>query len=240
MSGVTTFAVRQPHPLLAEHVVLYIGHDRTSTEPTRRVLAALGAVVVGIEAESPVRLRIAGSPTPADVSPVSGLSSAPMGYEMVGREHGVLVELTPAGAHALFGLPLRVLAGGSVGLADLLGPHRARRLAERVAEAPDWEAAFDLLDRWLVAAVLDGPELDRRVRHAWQRLVTSAGRVRVDALADEVGWSRQHLNARFGAQVGLPPKTVGRIARCHRAIRMRITPGGRTWADVAAACDYAD
>jgi transcriptional regulator GlxA family with amidase domain len=62
--------------------------------------------------------------------------------------------------------------------------------------------------------------------------------VRIDALADEVGWTRRHLNARFREQIGLSPKEVARLARLHRAASL--LPGASDWAEVAHRCGYAD
>ncbi|MBH1938788.1 AraC family transcriptional regulator [Streptomyces sp. AV19] len=59
-------------------------------------------------------------------------------------------------------------------------------------------------------------------------------------VADEVGWSRQHLNARFRREIGLPPKTVARIARLKRCLSLRYDTGLLSWADAAAASGYAD
>jgi AraC-like DNA-binding protein len=87
------------------------------------------------------------------------------------------------------------------------------------------------------------------VAWAWRRLVRSAGRVGVQELADETGWSRRHLLTRFRTQVGLAPKTTARVLRFHHAVRL-LAPasvyGGRpgiaapSISDVAAACGYAD
>lgn len=234
------FALRSPHPRLSSHVVAYLGHDYTTTGPTSRRLTALGSVLVVIDLDDVDRRQVPGSPAPATSSPVSGLSDRAMTFEPVGRERGVVVEMTPLGARALFGLPLRELANTSVDLADLLGGPQARRLAEQLAAAKGWEARFQLLDDQLTTWMLDGPRLDRPVHGAWHQLVLSSGRTRIGALADQIGWTRQHLNARFHDQIGLSPKTVSRIARFHQAIRMTATPNPPSWSEIAAACGYAD
>jgi len=43
----------------------------------------------------------------------------------------------------------------------------------------------------------------------------------------------------FRDQIGLPPKTVARVLRFQRAIRL-YDGGGASWVDVAYACGYAD
>jgi AraC-like DNA-binding protein len=71
-------------------------------------------------------------------------------------------------------------------------------------------------------------------------LTASAGRLRISALADEIGWTRQHLNARFRDQIGLTPKTVARVARLHHAASLLAGPSPPPWSEVAVRCGYAD
>jgi AraC-like DNA-binding protein len=162
-----------------------------------------------------------------------------MSYRTSGRERGVVVELTPLGARALFGCPLEDITTSSVGLDDLVGA-RARRLAERLWKARDWAERFRILDFWLSEWMLDGPGLPGEVQGTWGEILRSSGRVRVGDLAERAGWTRQHLTARFRQQIGLSPKTLSRIIRFHHAIRLSARPDPPRWTDVAKACGYAD
>ena len=63
---------------------------------------------------------------------------------------------------------------------------------------------------------------------------------RIGALAERLDCSRRHLVSKFHEEIGLPPKTVARIIRFDRALRLaRKGPEGG-WADIAAACGFAD
>lgn len=231
----------RPDPGLAGHVLTYAAHDYRRMDPMPWRLAPLGVVVVSVELEPPpVRRVIAPDPGAGrDVppSPVLGLRDRPWAVEQAGPSRGITVAMTPVGAYALFGMPLRELSNADVALADLLG-RDAGRLVERIAEAPDWPARFRVLDGFLATRVRHGPAVTRQVLGAWQRVTAAAGRVRVDALADEAGWTRRHLSARFREQIGLTPKTVARVARLHRAASLLRTTS--RWTDVAHACGYAD
>jgi AraC-like DNA-binding protein len=169
----------------------------------------------------------------------SGISDTPLLLEQTSRDHGVVVELTPQGAYSLFEMPLQYLTNAKVDLTDLLGT-RAWRLGEQLGECANWEDRFRLLDDQLTAWMRDSRELAPEVYRAWQQLVTSSGRAKASALAQELGWSRQHLNARFHQQVGLAPKSVARIARFYHAIQLATVPAAPLWSDVAAACGYTD
>jgi AraC-like DNA-binding protein len=221
---------RRPHPLLAAHVLTYTAHDYVHPEPMPWQFTPLCAVLVGIDLVAPAR-------TGFPPSPVCGLRDRPVTViEEPGRTCGIGLGLTPLGAHALLGVPLGELANRLVGLEDLLG-RRATLLTERLAEAPDWPARFRLLDEVLLTWLRDGPTLTRPMRGAWHRLTTSNGRIRVTALADELGWTRQHLVTRFRRHLGLTPKTVARLARLNLATSMLTN---RPLAEVATACGYAD
>jgi AraC-like DNA-binding protein len=69
------------------------------------------------------------------------------------------------------------------------------------------------------------------------RLRETHGRVRVGALADELGCSRKRSVARFRDEVGLPPKAIGRQLRFERA---RELAGTMPWAELALECGFSD
>jgi AraC-like DNA-binding protein len=153
--------------------------------------------------------------------------------------HGIQVDLTPIGAHQLLGRPLRELTGRTVPLPALLGPD-ADRLVDDLASAPDWPSRFHRLDRELSARLAAGALPDREVIRAWHRLVATGGTGRVAELAEEVGWSQRHLTARFGEQLGLTPKRMGRLLRFERAAAHLARPDPPRLAELAVALGYTD
>jgi AraC-like DNA-binding protein len=164
----------------------------------------------------------------------SGLHDRPVPTAHGGRLAGIQVDLTPFGAYALYGLPLRELANTAVDLADLPG---GGRLPERLAETAGWPARFALLEGELAARLEAGPAPSPEVAHAWARLETGGGRTPVAALVGETGWSHRHLVARFHEQVGLAPKAVARLFRFERALAL-LDCG--PLAEVAAAAGFFD
>ncbi|UMP04643.1 helix-turn-helix domain-containing protein [Amycolatopsis sp. EV170708-02-1] len=218
-----------PRPALTAHVSSYIAHDLPDAGANSWRITPLSVLTWVIDFDAPDR----GADVPD--SPVLGLRDRPLRVEQAGASRGVVVTLTPLGSYALFGIPLRELTNSVVAASDLLsvGP-----LTGRLAEAADWPERFRLLDEYLAARLARGPALAAPVRHAWDRL--SAGPVRVAALADEIGWSRQHLNARFREQIGLSPRTAGRIARLNRVLALVDRATSRSWAEVAYLGGYSD
>lgn len=162
-------------------------------------------------------------------------------YTVVGfgpRYASVDLELTPLGAYVVAGLPLSELRAQTVRLEDVFGDE-GRVVSERVRSESDWGARLDVIESFLLARAAAGPRVDPAVAWAWDLLVRSAGRVRVEAVAAEIGCSRRYLHARFSAQVGLGPKRVARLIR-FRFVCRAIEQAPLRWAEVAAAAGYSD
>ncbi|GAB3469135.1 AraC family transcriptional regulator [Actinophytocola sediminis] len=229
-------------PALSAHVLGYAGSRHTDDRPVLHRVTPVAGLTVLLDLEPAQRWYIPGNSGQRQLvsgSPVDGLRAEPVVFEQSGRDHSMTIGLTPLGAYALFGLPLKELSQVDVGIVDLLGA-RAAHLIEELAHIPAWPARFALLDRRLAEWLRTGPALDAPVLGAWRRLITSGGRQTIGALAEEIGWSRPHLESRFHRQVGLPPKSVARIARFHRALRLLSQPHAPRLADIATACGYVD
>jgi AraC-like DNA-binding protein len=218
---------------LRPHVLGYLGYHEWTPAPFRRLEVPSGEVHVIISFGPEVRVP----------APVRSFVAAPHSehaiVESSGEQHGVELRLTPIGAHMLLGLPMHELADQVTPIEAVLGRAGAE-LPERLATAPGWEARFAMLDR-LLAERLDGARPPAAgVEHAWWRLVGSHGATPVERLADEVGWSRRHLFARFREHTGLPPKVFARILRFQRAAALMACAGGPSLCEIALDCGYYD
>ncbi|SFC18647.1 helix-turn-helix domain-containing protein [Streptomyces aidingensis] len=148
------------------------------------------------------------------------------------------VRLSPAIARAVLSVGPAELENSVVALDDLWGERRAARLGERLAGTASWEERFALVEAFLARRTAAGPAIEPELAWAWDRIVAGHGRVRVEELADELGWSRKRLWSRFHAQLGLPPKRAVKLVRFDRAATR--LAGGQAAARVAADCGYAD
>lgn len=170
----------------------------------------------------------------------SGLATTAVSIAHDGNQYGIQLALTPAGGRALFGVPTAALGPWVVDLEDLFGADY-RELVGRLAAAATWQERFAILDRVLARRIasIDGGELDPHLARAWHLLVSGQGPT-VREVADELGWSRRYLGARFAAEYGLGPKEAARIARFSRSrLLLRRTAPGKI-ADVAVRCGYYD
>lgn len=165
---------------------------------------------------------------------VAGLHVGPAEIRHRGRQRGVYLDLTVAGARALLGVPAAGLAGVLVEAAEV--DPALRDLPDRLAASdPDRWAA--LVERALVDALArhDAPGPRAEVGRALARLTRGA---RVAQVADEVGLSRRHLGELVRAEAGVTPKEWQRLARFERS--HALVREGVSLATVAARCGYAD
>ena len=168
---------------------------------------------------------------------VSGLQDAPAVIRHNGSLHGMHVFLRPLGIRALFPASGPDLACGVFDLSELWG-RRAGRLIERLKEAGSWQQRFAILDDEFVRALMP-VQAPRRLAWVWGRLAQTDGRLPVESLARELGWSRRHFSERFRCELGITPKTAARIFRFEHACRV-IKDERPGLAEAAYACGYHD
>lgn len=155
-----------------------------------------------------------------------------------GESRGVQVNLTPIGARLFLGLPMSELTNRTVELDSILGPV-ARSLNGRLAEARGHEARFAILDDFIARRIARAGQPSVPVVWAWNQVRASGGRANVSTLAGRLGYSHRHLIAQFRDYLGLPPKTMARIVRFERAVRL-IQRRERSGAEIAHECGYYD
>jgi AraC-like DNA-binding protein len=154
-----------------------------------------------------------------------------------GHQLGAQVELTPAGALALFG-DVADLNDAVVPLDEALGP-RGTQLLHRLSQATSWGDRFDLIDEAFGA--VEPLPLSDEVRWLRRKLELSRGRARVERLMDETGWSRRHVTDRFRRQLGIPPKAYARLLRFeHATSLLSVRPARLSLTAVAAEAGYYD
>ena len=217
-----------PHPRLRPFVTRYSGY-RMRTEPgVHRGLPSRSLTLV-VTMDGTVDL-----PDGRFATLCGGLYDEAVIITHDGFQHGVQCDLTPLGMRAFFGMPAGELSGTTVGLDALDAP--AAELRERLQHATTWIDRFARLDEVLSRLVRPVTQ-QAEVAWAWQRIAVGAP---VGEIAAEVGWSRQHLSARFAAEYGLTPKVMARVMRFERANRMLRGERRPTFTEVAAACGYTD
>jgi AraC-like DNA-binding protein len=146
-------------------------------------------------------------------------------------------KLSPRGAQLAFGSAAAV-AGKVADFTELLGM-RGAALAGRLRDASSFEQRCAIFDAHLAWALLSGRERwSPAVAWAFDRLGSDQA-ARIADLAGEIGWSRKHLHAQFVGHFGQSPKTLARLARFERALRLLEEDSARL-AAIAADAGYYD
>lgn len=145
---------------------------------------------------------------------VSGMRTEP-GY--LGFPEGVDaigVVLRPEAAYRFLGVPMHELRNRTLEGEELFGG-TARRWQEAATNLTRVEDRVECIQRGL-RALLDRRESgDPALEHAVRRLRSHDGRVRIDDLARELGWSRRQLDRKFQERVGVGPKSLASVLRFH-------------------------
>jgi AraC-like DNA-binding protein len=232
---------RAPSPVLAGIVTDLIGYRELAPAYTRQTEGASLTVPLVISFGEPFAIGLSRTPGNNDrfASFASGLHAGPVIIDSFGSSCCIQVNFTPLGARRFFGIPMYELADRMVTLDEVLGPN-GNALRERLGQEADWSRRLDLTECYLVERMSSSPAAAADVDWAMARIASSGGRIRVAALASELGCSRRHLAARFADQVGIGPKAISRIVRFNRAARMSDDVDRIGWAALAADCGYAD
>ncbi len=158
---------------------------------------------------------------------------SPDGVEMMG------VAFTPSGARRMLGVGLHRIAHQLVDLTDVLGD-AVRSLRERLLEAKSDTERCRRLEQWLLARLGKGRPGHPVAEWALEKVVKSAGAVRISDLARDSGFSRKHLAELFRHNVGLTPKRLARLHRFHDTLDRARTRTEVDWSELALDCGYYD
>ena len=146
------------------------------------------------------------------------------------------IRLSPVVAAAVFGASIELT--GTVAALEDVWVRDAWQVEEKLRAATSWDERFTIAAEVLRRRLGARPSVDPEVAYSWRRTVISRGQLRVDGLADEVGWGRKRLWSRFRSQIGLPPKRAAQLVRFDHAAYL--LAAGHAVATVAAQSGYVD
>jgi AraC-like DNA-binding protein len=153
--------------------------------------------------------------------------------------HGPIMgaHFKPGGAFPFFGGLVSEIADTHIGLETLWGGD-ARRLRERLYEAPAAELRLQILEEALQSCLSRGKELRRDVMYALNRLKQCA--TPIGDLAKELGLSHRRFIEVFTTQVGMTPNLFRRIRRFQRTSQIAGRAPMPNWGELSLDCGYFD
>lgn len=157
------------------------------------------------------------------------------------RSRIAAVRFRPGGATAFLPVSADEVTDRRVALVDVGA--RARELDTMVAQRDrsrgDARAVVDGIQKALLARLPSAPSVDGYVRRAVRRAFGPEA-PGIEAIAHELGCSRQHLARVFARHVGLSPKAFARVARMQRSLLAIQTCPEEPLAAVALTLGYFD
>ncbi|MBO1420125.1 AraC family transcriptional regulator [Streptomyces sp. FH025] len=188
---------------------------------------------------APIRIADAAGREPAveAVSLVRPVQLTAVEVRLPPLAQGVVALVTPPTAHRLSGIPMTAWDGRELEPAGLLGVPSAV-LGGRLARCGGWPERFRLLDDLFRRRLHGGPPGHSQVDRAWHALRRTGGRVPIEHLAADTGWSRRYLEQRFAEEVGRSPKAIAQVLRLRTAVRRMAA--GLPLAEVAARAGFYD
>jgi AraC-like DNA-binding protein len=148
------------------------------------------------------------------------------------------VRFRPGGAFAFFDLPMHALTDARIELADVW--QDAAELEESVNDSVSVSRQVQLLDQMLCARLSSIRPLDQQIQLAISSLKSSSGLIPIDTLSSGLGITRQHLNRKFQAHIGLNSKTFARIVRMHHLLATARNLIQVDWCMLALETGYYD
>lgn len=230
-----------PCPALAPFVTEIQGYRESPGPPVRRREMPNGNVVLIINfgCDWLIGSEQTASRLARFTSFVGGVDDVYAISESTGAAHCMQVNFTPIGARLFFRASGRELAHRVVGFSDVLGTE-GNRLAERLYEAPSWDARCAMLEAEIAGRVLpSAPPRDLPVV-VWDAIMAHTGNVSIGDLATNYGVSRKHLSTTFREAVGVAPKTYARLCRFRQAANLLAARETPAWSDIALDCGYYD
>ncbi len=219
---------------LAPFVTSWTGYREWSARPVRRVEYPTGRAVLIFEFGPALAVGRHGAPLAQPGGFFAGIDDAPSITEFRREQAGVQVNLTVAGALAFGGAPLarEVVALEHLGL--------RRSVGDELASAASWPERFALVEARLQDRFAVARAPSALLSWAVQRIDACHGRLRVDGLAREAGFSRKHLHARFRDELGLSPKRYADVRRFARVLARLRADARADLATLALELGFAD
>jgi AraC-like DNA-binding protein len=170
---------------------------------------------------------------------ISGQHSGHIIFESANQSRMIGARFRPGGAWPFLGLPVAEVNDAVVEMDCLWGTGMSS-LRDRLLEAPDVDARFEVLDAALRARAGGRLDQDRAVAFAVRRVMRNPGEVAVRRLADDLGFSQKRLVSRFRDCVGLKPKALARVFRFQHVLHRSIGDPARSWTQLAHEAGYYD
>jgi len=223
-SKLATLSIRffQPWPALRDVIARIYTHESPAVEVAapRWLIVPDGEIKLIFPFEGDIACTIGDTTRRHRAARVilSGMRTIPGRLEFPQGVSAIGVIIRPEAVYRLIEIPHHELMNRTLDGEEVLGSAIARTWADEWLNTGSLEAQVERIQAAIHARLNTVASRVRRepeFEHAVRRLRQSSGRVRIDALAHEIGWSRRHLARRFQEHAGVSPSVLGGMLRFH-------------------------
>jgi AraC-like DNA-binding protein len=153
------------------------------------------------------------------------------------------IQFQPAGFHELLRIPMVELAGKGLDASGVLGP-RIDWLNNQLCNSPNFETMAHVADEFLLYFLKTSGRMTdpffANLSSNLNRVLGGVSRVELDTLVNDSGVGQRQFERRFKTAIGVSPKRYLRVARLHRALRLRERRPEWAWGRIASECGFHD
>lgn len=158
-----------------------------------------------------------------------------------GGVRAFIVHFKPFGFHTLIRESLDVLPRNTIVLLEAIVGNQARQLTSRLSSMKNTASIQACFEDWLMEnRMIPGAGTDALVEFAWQGIIRSSGRKKIELICREYQTSYKTLERRFNRYIGLTPKELSRIMRFRKAFDEYTTGSHLDFMQVVADNGYFD
>jgi AraC-like DNA-binding protein len=150
----------------------------------------------------------------------------------------LIVRFTEIGAAALLRERVDQFYGQTLALDTVLLPGAIETLQSHLADTPDPQQKFLLIERFLCRSIHPHAAPSLQIATAAHLIRATNGRASIAAVARKVGMSQSALERHFSVEVGASPKTLSRLARLQHVCRL--WDSGFSLTEIAHVAGYTD
>ncbi len=121
------------------------------------------------------------------------------------------IEFCLSSAYRFFQFPQDETKNEMYSIEDVLG-QLGKNIQERIIDTVTTDQKVELIQQFLVKLFLKSAE-DKIFDYCVNRIKSGAGRITINQLEKETGYSRRRLNMKFHEKIGVSPKTLCAITR---------------------------
>jgi AraC-like DNA-binding protein len=150
------------------------------------------------------------------------------------------IRFTLFGFHHLFGVPAQHFTNQNFDATDVWGREMVERIREQLLETQDAAGRIRVLHNWMFAKI-QGVSLQDMLK--WKQVEDKLyfQQVPISSFLEKtIGYSHKHALQLIKEKSGLTPKTIQKVGRFNRALRLLNRSQGINWASLALDAGYAD